>query len=97
MVTALRMAKQHLFNHQGYIGAYLIIGKNLALFSGKFIHNSRAFVGKLERKKRSLKRERKKGRGVGNTREKNENSRKKRGLTVKNRSRPKISERRLRG
>lgn len=26
VITALRQAKQHLFNYQGYIGAYLLIG-----------------------------------------------------------------------
>lgn len=27
VITALRHAKQHLFQYQGYIGAYLLIGK----------------------------------------------------------------------
>lgn len=26
LITALRIAKQHLFKHKGYVGAYLLIG-----------------------------------------------------------------------
>lgn len=28
VITALRMAKQHLFNYMGYVGAYLLIGSS---------------------------------------------------------------------
>lgn len=37
VITALRMAKQHLFNYMGYVGAYLLIGlcflSNLKVYS----------------------------------------------------------------
>lgn len=29
VITALRMAKQHLFQYMGYIGAYLLVSYNL--------------------------------------------------------------------